>query len=367
MSGTQSVSRAPRLRLLANGRVVIGAVRLEVESNNHYACDRVSGEVSLSADPAFGLGWWGSQTDIKIEAQMAVMAPGAGSPAWQSLTVATVDSLDTDITTNSLRFEARDMTARFLETKIQKTFANQTSSQIAQTLAAGHGMTADVQATKTIVGQYYQLEHDRVSLDNFSHQTTEWDLLTYLAQQEDYDVWVTGNTLHFKPVTSSNSGVPFVVQYEPGPVPILNVERLRLERSLTLAKDIQVTVKTTNLRTGKAYARVVRANGAKTATPLNSTVQSYVFLKPGLTPDQALQYAQQKLNELTRHERIVTIEMPGELNLTARSMVQVTGTGSTWDQTYYIDTLTRSMDWTQGFTQSVRCKNTSPRNQVTVS
>ncbi len=66
-------------------------------------------------------------------------------------------------------------------------------------LAGRHGLGAEVQPTKTPVGRYWQLEHDRITLDQFSRATTEWDLLVGLAEREGFDVWVGRGTLYFQP------------------------------------------------------------------------------------------------------------------------------------------------------------------------
>lgn len=363
-----STWRAPRFQLLANGNRIIGGIRIEVVSNNHYAADRFNGEVSLSIDPAFGLGWWEAQTDIRLEVQMALMADNTQQPAWQSILIGIVDHLQFDVTTQCVRFDGRDLSSLLIEAKTQETFANQTSSEIIQTLASRHGLQADVTPTSTLVGQYYQLDHDRITNDNLSHQTNEWDLATWLAQEEEYDLWVNGNTIFFHPPTA-NTDPPFQIVYQPpanGQIATLNVERLTLERSLTLAKDIQVTVKSTNLRTGSAYIRIVKAQGAKSPGATKSATQSYVFTRPGLTPDQALKLGNAKLAELTQHERVVSVEMPGELSLTARSKVQISGTNSGFDQMFYCDTITRCIDFNEGMTQHLRLKNSSPRSQTTV-
>ena len=235
-----------------------------------------------------------------------------------------------------------------------------------QTLAGKHNLTADVTPTKTLVGQFYALDHDRIQLDNLSRQTTEWDLLTYLAQEEGFDIYVDGMTVHFHP-TAQNTTPPWIINYSTAnpTIPTLNVTNVHMQRSLMLAKDIQVTVKSSNLRTGKAYVRTVKATGAKSSAQSSSDTQSYVYTRPGLTPDQALQLAQTEIAELTKHERNVTIDMPGELNIKPRDQITLIGTGTDFDQTYFIDDLSRTMDWQSGFTQRLRC-DASPRNMTTV-
>ena len=350
---------------MANNYEIRGSFKIDLESNNHYAADTVSGEISMSADTKFGFDWWDKQTEVTIDVQMSIETPAA----WTSILVATIDHIHFHPTTLTLRFDGRDLTSRFIDTKTQETFANQTSSAIAQTLAARHGMTAQVTPTKTLVGAYYAAEHDKITMGSLSKQTTEWDLLTYLAQEEGFEVWVTGKVLYFMEApkqTKPPFKVAYVAPFTTGASPVLNVSSLTLERSLALAKDIQVTVKSTNLTNGAAYTRVVKGTGAKTPGAKTEPVQNYVFKKPGLTPDQALKYAQQKLLELSAHERIANITMPGELTINARDKVEITGTKTGFDTTYFIDHITRSMDFEQGFTQHIRCKNTPTKSQTTV-
>ncbi len=70
--------------------------------------------------------------------------------------------------------------------------------------------------------------------------------------------------------------------------------------------------------------------------------------------------AQQKLDELSRHERIITAEMPGELTISAHAMIGLEGTGTAFDQNYWVDEVLRSLDWASGFRQTVRARNISP-------
>src|SRR3954469_2833918 len=92
-SEPQSTWRAPRLRLLANNQLIVGAIRVDVTSNNHYGADQVSGDVALSADPAFGLTWWGKQRDILLDVQIATPRNSDDNPSWQSVVLANVDHL----------------------------------------------------------------------------------------------------------------------------------------------------------------------------------------------------------------------------------------------------------------------------------
>ena len=50
LSNPRSDLRAPRLRVIANGQVIAGAMEAEVVSNNYFAADRFSASVALGID-----------------------------------------------------------------------------------------------------------------------------------------------------------------------------------------------------------------------------------------------------------------------------------------------------------------------------
>jgi phage protein D len=351
--------RAPRLRLMANGLPIQGAVEADVLSNNHYAADRFTAVVALGIDVWANAAFWASQTDILLDVQFSL----DGGATFASLIQGLVDTVSIDVLTGSLRIEGRDLTASMIANRTQETFANRTSSEIATILAQRHNLTAIVTQTMTPVGRYYQNEHDRVALNQFSRSMTEWDLLIFLAGQEGFDVFVSGTALYFQP-SATAPATPYTVTPA-------NVQDLRLQRSLTLARDIVVTVKSWNSRQQNAFTQTVRASGSRNAggggagTGKSGPPQHYVFVRPNLTMNDALKLAQQKAAELTQHERVWEATMPGDLTLGPRSMIQLAGTGTDFDQIYFIDVIDRHLSMDNGFVQRVRAKNTSPRTQST--
>ena len=86
-----------------------------------------------------------------------------------------------------------------IEARVDETFSNRTSSEIAATFAGRHGLQAAVQQTSTPVGRYYQSEHDRLTIGQFAKATTEWDLLAFLAGREGFNLFMDGETLVFGP------------------------------------------------------------------------------------------------------------------------------------------------------------------------
>lgn len=346
--------RAPRLRVTANGHLVTGVVEAEVVSNNYYAADRFSASIALGGDAWREASFWASEPDILLDVQFSV----DGGASFTSLVQGAIDSVRIDPTFGLVHVDGRDLTAALIEARTQETFANRTSSEIASLLAGRHNLIPRVVATTTPTGRYYQNERDRITLNQFSHATTEWDLLAFLARQEGFDLFVQGQALFFQPATQA---ADLVLSLRPQ-----DIIDLKLERSLTLARDMEVVVKSWNSRQNSAFVQRARASNRRGGKSSGGPPQRYVFVRPNLTPDEALKFAQRKLAELTRHERTIWLRMPGELALTPRSMIALEGTGTEFDQAYFIDVIERRLRQDGGLTQHVRARNTSPRTETTV-
>ncbi|MBS0558425.1 MAG: hypothetical protein JSR21_00040 [Proteobacteria bacterium] len=344
--------RSPRVKLLANGNQVSGCIDAQVTSTSHYGADRFRATVALGADLVATPEYWASESNILVDVQFST----DGGLSYVSLVQGLVDVVSIDLPAGLVYLEGRDLTSGLIETRTQETFANRTSSEIASILAERHSLTPVVADTSTPVGRYYQDEHDHITLNQFTRSMTEWDLITFLAAKEDYDVYVSGNSLHFQPFSEPSVASAVLSSSD--------FEDLRLERALTLARDITVTVKSWNTRQQTAFVQTARSSpggGSFSAGPS----QNYVYVRPNLTMSDALTIAQRKLAELSSHERVIEGTMPGELSLDRRSSFRLSGTGTDFDQLYFMDSIDRHLSLDHGFVQHIRAKNSSPRSQAT--
>ncbi len=348
--------RRPRWRVLLNGTPLQGCENVDVHTTNAYRCDTFSASFALYADPA-AASTWSDASPISVEVQAAFLADGASeaSVEWQSAFIGEVDSVHLDLVGGTVEARGRDLGHRFVDAKTKETFANQQVSEIVQTLAGRRGLTADVDSFPQLAGSYYQLEHDKMTADSFSKTTTEWDLLVYLARHAGADVWVSGQTLYFKQAVDAAiaSRVPLTWQPASQDVayPVAEVNGLTLERSLTLAGDIRVTMRVWDSK-GKA------AQTVSYPTTKSPDAQEYVLPpKPGMSAAAALTYVQSQYADLVKHERVLSAEMPGELTLTARSVIALSGTGTSFDASYYVDEIDRSWSEDQSFRQTLKLKN----------
>jgi phage protein D len=424
----QPNARAPRLRVMFGQVEIPGAKTASVTTNNWYQADTFDLSFALYADRAFGPLWWSQQDDMLVDIQIGYDA--GGSVAWKSILVGAVESTELHPHTGEVIVRGKDLSVRFIQAKTQETFQNQTSSEIAKTLAGRHGMTADVTDTTTLVARYWQQDHVNTtsgaaggaipqaapslgprtpagvvayekqygaaalstalagtyqnnnrtisSHGQFSRITTEWDLLTTLARHEGFDLYVTGTVLHFNPATAPDA-TPWVVNWTQPQIDravsfgrASNVNDLNLQRSLTLARDIEVQVRSWHSGKGTGFTKTAKAIGTKRAqaasgkSGFGNHVQRYVYVIPNLTEDQALKRAQSILADLSKFERVISWAEPGELTLTPRNMVRLQGTGTDFDQAYFIDSIERRIAFGEGFTMHVRAKNRDSRSQAQV-
>lgn len=348
--------RSPRLRLLVNDAVVRGVYEATVTANNYFSADRFSACVAV-AEISESLAYWSSAADLLVELQIS---PGPDSD-YRSLITGFVDQVSVDPVDGAVVISGRDLSALLIDSHIQQTFANRTSSEIVTILAQEHGLAASIVETTTMVGRFYEDDREALTLNRYSGATSEWDLLCYLARLEKYDVFMAGQTLYFQPSQPAATRI----------IHLNDCIHLQLTRSLTLARDICVTVKSWNSQTQSSCAQqvtgqlVMQSDSGVTAGILPQ--QTFVVVRPNLSPDKAVQTAMTTLGEISRHERVVEITMPGELLLTPRDAIQLADTNTAFDQTYAIEAIERSFDTRNGFIQRVRASSSSPRVTSTVT
>jgi phage protein D len=365
-----SSARQPRALVLVNGVVVRALVSFEVDNNNFYQADTFKVTLALSAQPKeTNWLWWSSQKSLVVE----IFAGFPKDPNnytqsdLTSLIIGNVDDLETNPISDEIILSGRDFTSKFIDSQTSEKFPNLTSSAIIQQFAQRQGLSAQATATKTKTGTFYSLE--KVSL---TKRQSEWDLMTYLANKEGFSVFVRGKTVYFQPKASPSDN-PYVIQYQApndnaGYVQ-LNAVSMTFSRNLTLAKDIIVIVSSFNPKTKKGFSVKRTATHNKNtvlagAAQPTGEAQTYYRYKPGLSVQDATDYAESLLHELSLHEMKLTVDMPADNTLFVTNMVQVIGTGTAFDQFYYPDQIIRSFSWDSGFSMQVQAKNHPVESEI---
>lgn len=364
--------RQPRGIVKVNGAVVPGWIEFEIDNNAFFHADTFRCRFAVSALPAeYGKAWWASQSEIFLELFIGfppdVEAYSAAD--LDSFIYGQVDEVTYDPVGTFIELSGRDKTADFIDAKTYEQFVNNTASEIAELLAARHGLTPVVTNTSTKAGTYYQLENRRIPLDR-----SEWDLLTWLAQEEGFSVYVKGRELHFEPQVQPDADQYALKWEDQAPdseiaAPNFNGIDIVCSRNLTLAKDIVVYVRSWNTKQKKGFTVKAQASHTKKAIgkgaeQASGAAQIYSFVKPGLTREQAQAMANAKLKELSAHEMKISASLPGDNLLSLTTLVNLSGTGTAFDQTYYPDSIVRKISFTDGYHMRLSAKNHSPESTV---
>ena len=345
--------RRPRCRLVVSGTVIEGCHAVELSTSNLGQAGSFYVQVAYLTEQGSPGAPWYSADSLDMSIQMGLLPPGMpeGALVWQEMMSGRVDRIRLDPITGTLTLDGRDYAARLIDLSVSEGFLNQTSAEVATQLAGQCGLTAVVDRTSAMVGQYYQIEHARSALPRFSRFGTAWDLLSNLSQLEGFDLWVSGQELHFQSPASSNGVVYPIDLLAPSRgtgSPSMNVSSLVVERSLALARGLPVKVSSWNSRQ-RLRVSAQAGEGASGVSPIN-------VVRPNLLPDTAQIVADGIYGQTVGHQRTLTATMPGDLTLSPRDRLTLTGVGAGWDGSYKIDTVDREMTLSGGFVQRCTAK-----------
>jgi phage protein D len=315
----------PQAQVSIDGIPVAGLVELEVDAGGYFQAGRFQAGFAIGAAPVFGGTYFSSLTNQNITIEVA--PDGVG---FVTLLTGRIDAVRIDWVRNIAFLLGRDLTGLLIDTEITETYVNQTASQIAGTIADEHGLIPNITPTTTLVGQYYQRDHARTALGLNAHVTTEWELLTALAQEEGFLVSVVENVLNFG---AAQIGSPIFIT--PGNLSALTFDMIT-------ALPGAVTVKSWNSRNKNVVAETY-------GTGLTTTI-----VRPNFTQTQAQNLAQNHAQILSQHQLIMQARMPGDTVLNPGMELVLGGTGMGLDQTYVVDTVRRRLDGKAGFVQDIR-------------
>jgi hypothetical protein len=364
-----ALERQPRGVVQVNGAAIDGWLKFDVNNNGYYSADTFQVSFSPTDLPADrDVNWFSNQTDMYVElfAGIPTDPNSVTASELKSWIYGQVDEVHYNPVTRQLDVIGRDLTRVFIDAKTTQKWVNKTSSQIATDLAISHGLTPVVTKTTTKAGKYYEIDHS-----NMADSRSEWDILCYLASNEGFRVYVRGKSLFFGPPPNPSTDAYQLVWIEGvnGGVPCANFENLECSRALTVSRGIQVIIRSWNTTHQKGFtasfptkAKSIQAGKATTF----GGVQIYSRVIPNLTQEQANQKAQQLYAEIIQHEMKIEFDMTEDDDLDTTSVVQLSGTATAWDQYYFPDAISRSMEFEGGWTMHASAKNHSPESQTGV-
>jgi len=366
MSSINTV-RHPRSIVTVNGIRLTG-LSWEVNNNGYYHADTFSVLLTLTQpdQPQINAAWWSQQTILDVVIYDGIPTdPQKYSIADLSVRIrGLVDTTELDPINKTVRVTGRDYTSRLIDTKTEPPNQNWKASDVAAAYAKKYGLKANIAPTKIRIGTYSQGDYVHTKVGR-----SAWDILCYLAQQEQYIVYVSNQTLNFIPFPDEKSATVLTLdasqRITTGPAPSLS-----FVRNLTIANGIVVYVRSWNSKNKKGFtvfARLKRTKDkvTKKRQPLTGEEQIYTYRVPNLTKDQAQQKANAYLASLSRHEvKFEAADMPGNPDLDPFQPVKWVYQGTQYEQVYYLELIIRSFSFDGGYKMTIRGKNHSVNSQV---
>jgi len=368
-----SAVRSPRWCVMLGGQPVI-PVSCSVTTNPMFLADEFEIVLAASSNP-LAQAWpqWAAYTSMQAEVRVGFPAdPQNWTPdELTPLIYGDVDQVAIDLLADTITLSGRDLTHRFIDQKTPQKWQNLTPSQIAAQLAQQNGLKAQISPTpgNTKAGHFYSVDHVHLTTNE-----TQWDLLTYLAQQLGWVCYVQMDALVFGPGGQPGSNDYIVQAPIPGQPTQTDVVRLAFARNLTVAKGIVVQVRSWNAKQAKGFTVQAKAQpNVKTALAgkrpgmsqtIGGDAQVFSYTFPGLTVAEAQGKANALLTEISKQELRVMIDMPGDIAPSKGQIVRIKGTGSVFDQPFYPFQVQRTMDLQNGFAMSINAKNHSPNSTV---
>lgn len=343
--------RRPRYQLLLDGTALDGCETLEFSSNNLGQAGSFFARIACGADDQALASLSSVTTDTELAIRMGFLASGMqeGDVSWQEMMSGRIDRVRLDPVAGIVTLEGRDHTARLLDYPLTEGFLNSTSSDVASILAQRCSLSCNADNTVALIGQYYQIDHARVSLARFSRYGTAWDLLCSLAQLESFEVWVHGSTLNFSRVSDSPAQIRSLVFVPPSPgaaSPTLNASALSLDRVVAMVGGRTTEVSSWNSRQRMRIS-------ARSSSQAGGTGPALKLIRPNLLQSSAQSLADGIDLQLSGHAQTISVRTPGDLTLAPRDTIRLSGVGNGWDGDYRIDQIDREIDLHSGFSQRV--------------
>lgn len=355
--------RQPRALVLING-VRVPFVSFDVETHILSNSDRARISLPLSGLPA------DLTAEKLVEAETITVEIQAGFPndpmnygpgEMPTVFVGDADAMTAIAHRAAIDLDARCYSARLVDATTSRQFRNKTSNEVVTIIAGEHGLTPVATATSRLVGSFYKSD----TAVRTHSERTKWDLLSWLAREEGFVIYVKGTELHFEPRPEPTQS-PYLVRWTPakaGPngeaIHRADATSLSITRNITQAQSVKITVRSWNAAAKRSYtASKERKRG--TQKPVE-----YVYNIPGLTQAQCGERAATILNEVTRHELKLRLDGPADDVLKITDIIRVEG--SAFDGTFYVDSINRRFSKFEGYVWSVDGRTTGLEGETSES
>jgi hypothetical protein len=340
-----SVVRAPRCVVSVNG-ASIAVLEASVHVSVRQSADTFYCKLPLDNSAGLDETFWADTAPIPVS---VLGTNNIATGSYKTLLIGQVDRPQITLHDRVVAIEGRDLTASLTDSSsTTEQFKNQNDEEVIRALAGRVGLTvqfaADPDAPPTKTGLQYDQDFNLASsLD------TPWNVIVALARKSGRIAFIKGTVLYVQPIDADTTGV-FKVNYQrpqPGVPASSDAVMLTCSRDLNIAKTLQVEHQSWQHKQGKSITSKFQSKSSSKDTAILR------FRGANLTKEQQDRVAKSRLRETMTHERQINIDMPGDVTADPLNELQLTGTGTEFDQGYLFTDIIHRFDRTGGYQMTI--------------
>jgi hypothetical protein len=278
-----------------------------------------------------GLSYWGNVASIP---DVQAIFNGVPLVTGDITSISSIDLLEQTVTVSG-----KCHSNKLNKAKTTEQVMNKSAKSAIETFASRHGLTLKMSGgSSEQMGNKYQID-----TNDLTHGETEWDAIHRYLDREGLAGWVSNKTLNIAPIGQTTGGVTIV--YKQGIIVSANAFHVTFSRDLDIAAGVTTNVKSWHSKQAKVIESKQTYAGGGTPLVFN-------YHAPDLTQAQADKLAKSHHKKNTSHELKAEITREGDETADVAHGVTISGTGTVFDTTYEITSLTDSAT-EHGYTQSL--------------
>lgn len=322
--------RRPRVYISVNGQslpLIEGSVNVSL----HQSADTFYVKLPLDNEAGLDETFWSDTAPIPVTIN------GTNDQSQGTMTALLVGQVDEpliDFAQRTVMIKGRDLTQALTDLKTNEKWQNLSNQDVITQLAGRAGLTVNFAGSTDQSGLQFDQDYNEISdLDAC------WNVIVACAKRLGCIAFIKGTVLYIQPLDQAPSDF-FTIDYSrpsAGQLMSGNFVGLTCARNLNLAKDATLEVSSWQHKQGKTVTSKFKSKGKG-----DGNASIYQFRAANLTKEQQDRIAKSHLKETLSHERQVRLtNHPGDVTLNPATMgVQLTGTGTGFDQNYILSNVT---------------------------
>lgn len=278
-----------------------------------------------------------------------------GSNEWTTVFHGVLDALSKGSGKSLFVLECRDYMAFLLDTRLASSWSNHTALELVQNAVQHAGLdfqtdigSADTEAA-TYCGQFWQLEHRRLSAITQHRYQTAFDIAFSLSRDHGYECHAAGKTIHIHaPYAVGEGGTRLF-----SPVGV-SVQAFR--HDLGLARNVVVGVQSWDSRQ-RARSEVFFDGQNFSSQMPDANAAFYTFRASGQRMDEIRRLAKGKYRRIVSHAVEARLSLPAVTGLAPRHFMTLDEGLFDEARTLSVDSVTHSFDPAHGYRQDVTLRD----------